>query len=105
MALLHERLAQGQLPTTTSAIYTTPVGKTAYLKSIYFHNTGASEQTIKIYINGSGNANRIFEGIVASKATFEWDIIYSFILSTGQTLQAETTTANTVNYFLHGATE
>jgi hypothetical protein len=105
MALVHEKLAQGQLPATVATIYTVPAGKNAYLKSIYLHNTGGGDQTIKLYINGGSAAERILEGIVSGKDTFEWDIAYSIILTTGQTLQAETTTATTVNYFLHGATE
>lgn len=105
MALAHEKLAQGQLAATAGIIYTAPVGKTAYLKSIYLHNTGSTDQTIKIYINGSATADKIVEGVVGAKDTFEWDIAYSVILTTGQTLQAESTSATTVNYFLHGGTE
>jgi len=105
MALAHEKLAQGQLAATASTIYTVPAGKTAYLKSIYLHNTGSSDETVKIYINGAATADKILEGVVSGKDTFEWDIAYSIILTTGQTLRAETTTATTVNYFVHGGTE
>ena len=105
MALAHEKLAQGQLAATTGTIYTAPAGKTAYLKSIYLHNTGSSDETVKIYINGSSAADKILEGVIAGKDTFEWDIAYSIILTTGQTLRADSTSATTVNYFVHGGTE
>ena len=105
MALAHEKLAQGQLPSTTGTLYTVPVGKTAYLKSVYLHNSGTSDQTIRIYINGSAVADRIFEGIVSGKDTFEWDVAYTVILTTGQTLRADSTNASAVNYFIFGGTE
>jgi hypothetical protein len=105
MAVAHEKLAQGQLAATVGTIYTAPVGKTAYLKSVYLHNTGSTDQTIKIYINGATTADKILEGIVSGKDLFEWDIAYNITLTTGQTLQAESTSATTVNYFVYGGTE
>lgn len=105
MALTHEKLAQGQLPSATGILYTVPIGKTAYLKSIYLHNSDTPDQTIRIYINGSTGAEKIFEGIVSGKDTFEWNVAYTVILTTGQTLQADATNASSVNYFVFGGTE
>lgn len=105
MALAHEKLNQGQLPSSAGVIYTVPVGKTCYLKSVYLHNTGGSNQTIKLYVNGASGADKILEGVVGPGVTFEWDIAYSVILTTGQTFRGESTNASTVNYFLFGGTE
>lgn len=105
MALAHEKFAQGQLPSTTGTLYTVPVGKTAYLKSIYLHNSGTTDQTVRIYINGATGADKILEGVVSGKDTFEWNVAYTVILSTGQTLRGDSTNASTVNYFIFGGTE
>lgn len=105
MALVHSQLAFGQLPSTTGVLYTVDPGETLYLKSIYLHNTGSTNQTIKLYLNGSANSNKILEGVVSAYDTFEWDVAYSIILNTGETVRGSSTNASTVNYFLFGGTE
>jgi hypothetical protein len=105
MALTHQRIAQGQLPSATGILYTVPSPKTVYLKSIYLHNSGTADQTIRLYLDGATDAQKIFEGVIAGKDTFEWNIAYSVILGVGQTLQGDATNASAVNYFVYGGTE
>jgi len=103
MALTHKFLAKGQVAATPGTIYTAPAATTGFIKAVYFHNTSSSDETVKVYYDGTSAADRIFEGIISGKDTLEWDVAYSIILPTGDTLQAETTTGTTLNYIVFGA--
>lgn len=52
-------LAQGQMATTTGALYTVPGSTSALVKGIHLKNTGSSVQVISLFVNGTAGANAL----------------------------------------------
>jgi hypothetical protein len=52
-------LAQGQLPTSTGALYTVPGGKSSFIKEVLLANTTGATVTATLYVNGAAAANQI----------------------------------------------
>lgn len=53
-------LAQGQVPGSAAAIYTTPGSTQTLVKLVVFANTTGSAVTVKLFINGTAAANQMF---------------------------------------------
>jgi hypothetical protein len=53
-------LSQGQLAAAVAVLYPVPVSTTAFIKTIFLSNQGATNQTVILYVNGSAAANAIF---------------------------------------------
>jgi hypothetical protein len=101
MSMDGKLLADGQVATTESVIYTVPANSTAFIKSVSFHNTNAATQTLIMYVRN---------GASASRAVARWSLkqnetaFYnaSLALEDGDTIRAVTTTANAVDYVITG---
>ena len=102
-----ESLADGQVATTTGAIYTSDNSIRTMLRSVTFFNTNATTQTLNIYITRSGGTQRqLYQATLAQNQSF--DLLAQgevMSLSPGDALRADTTTTTAVDYFISGVTE
>ena len=106
MAFSGASLADGQVATTWGAIYTSTGVKTI-LRSVDFFNTNAASQTLELRITRSGmTARKLPRATLAQNESLrlltDGEVI---VLSSGDTLDAQTTTATAVDYTVTGATE
>ena len=58
MTLAIKSLADGQLATTKTTIYTTPSATQTIIKKITLVNTGSGTVTVKLYFKASGGTSR-----------------------------------------------
>lgn len=106
MAFAAKALGDGQLSDSQAAIYTCPLNTVAYVKSITLFNTGASIETVILWINRSGTPRKWRQYIFG--ANEHADVLggaSSIILEAGDTIEAMTTTAGTVDYTISGVEE
>ena len=93
-------LADGQLATSFAAIYspTAPV----IIESIHLYNTGTAVETVELGVTRSGSTRRQIKRFTLGpdeSGVLERKIL----LSASDTLDAQTTTATTVDYLVTGA--
>ena len=96
-------MADGQLPTSSAALYTVAASTTTWVKFFNLYNTNAAAQTILIYINVSGT-DRLWRRVVLEQNES------ADLLDPGQSLQLEaadiikgvTTTGSAVDYVITG---
>lgn len=103
-------LADGELPTSQAAIFVAVADIGTYVKSVLLYNKNAATQTVDFWIkraNGSGVARKIrrMELLVNESAQLIDDDTQSIRLEPGDELQAQTTTANAVDFDIDGVTE
>ena len=100
MTLEASPLADGQVATTTGAVFTATAE--SIVKWATFHNTSTTLQTLNIYFTRSGQTRRqLYQVSLKARKTFFWDEPLS--LSSGDVISADTTTASTVDYVIAGA--
>lgn len=107
MAFTAGTLADGQVATSAAAIYTVPAGTVTVLKYINFYNTNSATQTLSVYITRSGGTRRqvirqVLDQYQSLALLSEGE---SLTLSTGDALEADTTTASAVDYIVSGAAD
>ena len=100
-------LADGQLATSPTAIYTVPGGALcAYVKRIALYNTNAAEQTVLVSVNMTGTSRRWRRYVLAQNESVDLldhgDVLH---LGPADTLIASTTTAAAVDFFVTGIEE
>lgn len=102
-------LSSGQLAGSAGAIFTATA--TTNIKTIVLFNSNTTTETIKLYLvpNSGGSvgtaaaSNQILSIALITGETFEFSPAYPFVLSaSNDTVQAESTTANKVNYWING---
>lgn len=100
-------LADGQLSDSQGAIYTVPASTTAYVRNLFLYNTNAATQTITLYLQRSGGTSREFRSLTLAQYESASVIAdeQAILLSTGDEIEAVTTTATAVNYFIGGVLE
>lgn len=103
MAITPKVLAEGQVANTKTTIYTVPALTSAYVKYASFFNTSPTPQTVVLYINASGTSRVLRRAVLAQNEQMIVD--QPVTLETGDTLEAETTTASVVDYVVTGAEE
>lgn len=59
MADIYKVLAQGQLAGAVAAVYTVPASNMAVVRSIVLVNCDTVTRTVQLFVNGTGDANRI----------------------------------------------
>jgi hypothetical protein len=100
-------LASGQVASSVGAIYTatSPI-IAAFIQRVTFFNNSATPQTIILYIHQAGNTRRaVRQWVLAQYESAAWpDEGVACDLSTGDTLDAITTTASQVDYTVTGVT-
>ena len=106
MAFVAGSLASGQVANAVAAIYT--ASTRVVVRSLNFYNTNAAGQTINVYITRSGQTRRQLyrSSSIAQYARLAFlsggEVL---ILSGGDTIDADTTTASAVDYYIGGATD
>lgn len=95
-------LAEGQVPNAVAAIYTAPALTVAFIKKMVFTNTSATPQTLIVYVRRA--TDRVVRH-VASMAQWETLEIENIVLSAADSIRAESTTNNVVDYIVSGVEE
>jgi hypothetical protein len=71
---LYKVLYQGQLPSSTTSLYSPASGKGAIIRHWRIHNSDASSRTFSLYINGTAAANVWFKDVsLGAGESAEWD--------------------------------
>jgi len=103
-------LAQGQLGSAIAPIFTAG-SSTVDIKTIIFFNSDNTTKSISVHVvpNSSGSlgaatsANQILNISLASGDTFEFSPAFPIrLIAANNSIQAGTTIANKVNYFING---
>lgn len=106
MAFTGASLNDGQVATTWANI-AAPSGEIWIIKSCDFYNTNAVTQTLELRITRSGStARKLVQVSLAQNYRLQLlDEGEVLVLSTGDVLQAQTTTATAVDFTITGAKE
>lgn len=107
MAFTAGTLADGQVATSVTALYTVPGATTAYLKSVTFLNTNAATQTLIVSVKRSGGTSRkVRQYTLAQNESADYiEPGSALLLSTGDAVEAITTTGTAVDYTVSGVLE
>ncbi len=102
-----QSLGDGQVATSTDAIYTSPSSLYTLIRSCCFYNTNAATQTLDVYVTRSGGTRRqLYQVSLAQYESFNMVSAGEvFSLSPADALEASTTTTTAVDYLLTGQTE
>jgi hypothetical protein len=104
-------LGKGQLSDTTGVIFTVGAGENASVKSIIFHNTNSTAETVELFlVNNNGGAvgtavlsDRKFSRPLASGETYIYSVDFPLEgTQENDTIQASSTTSSQVNYIVNG---
>ena len=106
MSFAGKVFAEGQLPSTKGTLYTVPSGKVAYIKRISIYNDNVATQTIVFYVKPGATSRKWCRYLLAQDESAEL-LIHgdALILEAGDMIEAETTTASAVDYFIVGVEE
>lgn len=98
-----DSLADGQVATSWAAIYTVPASTKVKIDKLIFHNAGSVSENLDVAITRSGGTRRkIRRPVLAAEESAELE---NLVLSEGDAIEAQTTTAAAVDYVVMGATE
>jgi hypothetical protein len=106
MAFTGASLGDGQVATSWANILA-PSGNKMIVKSLDMHNTNVASQTLETRITRSGSSARVWKRVVLEQNEMVEFLTEgeTLILSDGDVLQAQTTTATAVDWTATGATE
>ena len=106
MAFTAASLADGQMAASEGSLYVS-TGVKAIVKHAHLRNAGATTETVIVYLKRSGGTSRqLFKGTLAPGEGV--DLLTGgvvLVMSDGDDIRGETTTATTVDYTITGATE
>ncbi len=97
-------LADGQLATTKTTLYTVPASTILYPTLLVCFNTNAASQTIIIYVNKSGASRTYARAVLIQNERMELHF-NGEILEAGDLIEGQTTTATAVDFVLSGVKE
>jgi hypothetical protein len=94
-------LADGQLASSKTTIYTVPASSQAIIRTVSFTHVAGGTQTVILYVKKISGISRVFSRAVllANEFAHEEDI---GTLDTGDVLEAETTNAASVDFTVMG---
>lgn len=106
MALTPKILADGQLPSSKTALYTVPGSTQAAVKFFRLVNTSGSAVTVNVYVKKSGGTSRrivpkdysLSAGAMASVLDYGEVVA----LAAGDALEGDASSATTVDYLIDG---
>ena len=107
MAFTAKSLASGTVASSKTTIYTVPSLTKGYVKFLHVHNAGTATETVIVYAKQSAGSSVII-GRVTLLANEQADIIdkdSSLVLSTSDTIEAQSTNNSNVQYFISGGEE
>lgn len=97
----YKKLAQTQPGTSVATAYTVPGATSVIVKHIRAVNVSASPTTIKLFHDGSGDANVILPAITLGPGEFlEWD--GTLLMEAADTLQAQAGAATAITLTVYG---
>jgi hypothetical protein len=101
MASTPKILADGQVAATSTTLYAVPALTQAIIRTVSFVNVSGSDQAVVFRIKKSGGTSRVFSRVVLATNEFahEEDI---GTLDAGDSIEAETTNATSVDYSVMG---
>jgi flavorubredoxin len=107
MAITAKSLADGQVAAAKATIYTCPALTKAYVKWLSIHNTNTTAEVVIVYVKRSGSTSRVIyrATLETNETAYAVDKDASLVLSTGDVIEATTTTALKVDYVISGAEE
>ena len=91
--------AHGQLPDAAAALYTSPTGKTAYIKNLILSNTSASAVVVTIWKTIGTDHRRIIKKSIAAGESLA---LTGYVLTESEAIRGEATTAAVVDYIIDG---
>lgn len=100
-------IAQGQIPSALSPIFTVPAASFAYLKFFNLYSNAPAPQTVVIFIVQSGQPPRRWRRILLTPDQ-SYDVLEddrSLELAAGDSLQAITTDGSLVDFYISGVIE
>lgn len=100
MAYSAGSLADGFVATSKATIYTS-TGK-VIIRTMFFFNINAAGQTLNLYIKRSGGTSRQTHQLSLAQYATQ-SITDPIVLSSGDVIEADTTTSSAVSYFIGGA--
>jgi len=102
-----QSLDNGFVSNSQAAIYTVPASTVLYLNSLSLFCDTATPQTVQLYLKKSGGTARKWQRYVFSEQYDHADAAEGsrITLSAGDTIEAVTTTASVVAYFITGVLE
>ena len=88
----------GQLPSSKGTLHTGKAGAQSYVEQMHLYNSGAGDNTVKLYVTRDGGSSRcILEVVMETLDRLEGDEVFTF-LNPGELLEGEATNASEVNY-------
>jgi hypothetical protein len=108
MAFTGKSLADGFVASSQGALYTVPAVTTAYLSSLSLFCDTATPQTVQLYLKQSGGTARKWRRYVFNQQYDHAEVFENgarLVLQAGDTVEAVTTTASVVAYFITGVEE
>jgi len=100
----HKLMNTGRLSDSTADIYD-PSSVTGMVKTILFHNTNSSTETVEVYFNNTTEATRMLKVEIEANDTLEWSLGHMIVVLDAEVLKGKSETNNKVNYFIFGAEE
>ncbi len=106
MTMQRTKIADIQyVASSAGSIYSNSSGEKTYLRSLIFHNTNTTDETVKVYnvpdssgsVGTADTSNRFLAFTLPANDTFEFSPEYPIVLTDeNDSIQAETTTASKV---------
>lgn len=88
----------GQLAAAKATLHTGKAGAHSYVEQVHLYNSGAGDNTVKLYVTRDGGSSRcVFRGVLKTLERLEDEKVYTF-LNPGELLEGEATNASEVNY-------
>lgn len=100
MAETYKKLADGQLANAVATIYTAPGSTKCISPCICMFNTNTTTETVKLYLN-SGTRRQVAQYDIPASGFASHDF-GRVVLEAAYTIDAFTTTASKVDYWLSG---
>lgn len=101
MAETFKLLYQNQVPATATTLYTVPSATSTLVKTMRIVNTSASAATIKIWQNGTANANTILPTTSIDAGGFA-EFEGTFTLGAADYISAQAGTASAITITIWG---
>jgi hypothetical protein len=101
MATTPSILADGQLASSKTTIYTVPASTKAIIRTVVFSHVSGGTQTTILYVKPSGGTSRVFSRAVLATNEFSHEDDIG-TLDTGDQLEAQSTDASSVDFSVMG---
>lgn len=98
-------LADGQLPSSKTVIFSCPTGARVKILNITYFNTTAGALTCSTYVNGGTSRQIDSESVPATSRRIVSDATAPIFLDEGDSIEAAAGSATSVNYLIFGEME